>query len=893
MIAWHTRSIEGILKALNSNIDKGLSTSQVQVLRGRFGNNVIGADNQHSIFSVVLRQLGSPLSVILVLSLIFTIALGSYTDAVVIFVALAINIAIGAYQEGKATKVFSKLQEEITIKASVLRDGNKLVVDAKELVPGDIVFIVAGSKVPADLRLIEANNLHTNESAITGEWQPVKKFSDALSTKSAELSDLSNMALMGTVVTEGFGKGIVVATGSDASFGKLARSIDVDAQSNTPLKDSISKLSLNIVSVIGIIVAIIFVLGVLRGGLFVDMLLLSIAVAIAAMPEGLPAAVTVVLSVAMEAIMRKGGLVKNLLAAETLGTTTVILTDKTGTLTKGEMLMREIYTADNVHTVQDVEGDTLEVLKMALLASDAFIEQDTESNKEGKVRGRPLERAIVEGALMAGLRQEELFASGHARREFLQFEASRRYAVSLNDYKGSGAHRSGNRMYITGSPEHILSHATHYLHNGKKKRLNNEVREQFKQIQDTLSSEGRRFTAVAYKDSTEGVIPGDVQSPQEGERLGFVFGGLLAFSDTLRGDVPEAIATAKAAGIKIIMVTGDHNYTAKAVAEEAGLDASNVILGKDFAKLADEALILAVNNNNIFARMLPEQKLRLVTVLKEHGETVAMTGDGINDAPALVSANIGIAQGSGTDVAKEASDLILVNGSFSVIVSAIREGRRALSNLRKVVVYLLSTSAGSMSLIGGSMVAGLALPLLPAQILWANVVGGGLMSFVFAFEPAEEGIMHDGPNKKSLKSTNILFANGLDKLLVVAIIVTGTTLLSLYTLLHYLTIPIDQLRTIMFVAISLDSIFIVFSFKNFKQPIWQNINSGSLLNNRYLLIALVVSVGVLLLALNVPLLMQLLSLTPLQVGDIVPVVILGLLNLLGVELAKYIFISKK
>ncbi len=882
MIAWHTRDINGIIKALNSNLNKGLSSSQVTILKKQFGENSIELDADRSIVKVIFKQLVSPLSIILILSLLFTLFLQSYTDATVIFVALFINVLIGTYQEGKAVKIFTKLKNEITIKASVLRDGIKSIINAQELVPGDIVFISAGVKVPADIRLIECNNLHINQSAITGEWQGVNKTAETLTEEDLPISELSNIALLGTTVTEGFGKGVVIRTGKDASFGQLAVSIPL-SQSSTPLKESINKLSLNIVSVIGIIVALIFVFGLLRGGTFTDMLLLSIAVAIAAMPEGLPAAVTVVLAVAMESIMRKGGLVKNLLAAETLGTTTVILTDKTGTLTKGNMTMDKIYSVDKFQDPKDVEGDTLEILKMALLASDAFIELGNNDNKE-IVRGRPLERAIVEGALIAGLRQEELFANGHNRQEFLQFEASRRYAVSLNEFDNK------SRMYITGSPEHILSHSTHYLHNGQKEILTQKVREQFKKIQDDLSSQGKRFTAVAYKDSLEKVIHSNIQNPEEDERLGFVFGGLLSFSDSLREDVPEAISVAKSAGIKVIMVTGDHKETAKAIAKEAGLNPSNIILGQDFEKLADEAILLAVNNHNIFARMLPSQKLRLVTVLKEHGEVVAMTGDGINDAPALVAANIGIAQGSGTDVAKEASDIILINGSFSTIITAIKEGRRALSNLRKVVVYLLSTSAGSMSLIGGSMIAGLSLPLLPAQILWANVVGGGLMSFSFAFEPAERGIM----NKREMNNnSNILFSSGLDKLLIFAIIITGSTLLMLYALLNYINVPIDQLRTIMFVAVSLDSIFIIFSFKNLKQPIWQNLNKNNLFNNRYLLMALSVSIVVLLLALNTPILMQLLSLTPLQMGDIIPVAMLGLLNLLGVELAKYIFISKK
>lgn len=881
IIAWHTREITSVVKALNTHIESGLSESQIVILQKKFGKNVLQKSARFQIYKGMLKQLASPLSLVLVVAFVITIALEAYTDGIVILAALSINVIIGVLQEGKSAKIFESLASSVRTNAIVMRDGFKQTVDSAELVPGDIVYLEGGKKVPADLRLVESNNLSINESVLTGEWAATVKSPLIIVDHDAVASAQLNMAFMGTVVSEGHGYGIVVSTGSSAKFGDIAQSTVGISNSDTPLSKSISGLAHSIVSVIGVAIAIIFVIGILRGGSIPDMLLLSVAVAIAAMPEGLPAAVTVTLAIAMEAVMKKGGLVKNLLAAETLGAATVILTDKTGTLTKGVMEMAQSHTHLEAQLPSEAEGDTLEVLKMAVLASDAFIEGE-EQDGTPKVHGRPLEKAIIEGALLAGLRQDELFKGGYNRKEFLQFEASRRYAVSLN------SHNNKSRMYITGSPEHILSHATHYLANGQRTPLTNRVREQFKQVQDTLSAEGKRFIAVAYKDSSEGVITNNIKSPEDGESLGFVFGGLLSFSDSVRKDVPKAIATAKRAGVQVIMVTGDHGETAKAVADEVGLNTANIILGTDFAKLADEALVLAVNNSNIFARMLPEQKLRLTVVLQQAGEVVAMTGDGVNDAPALIAANIGIAQGSGADVAKDASDMILTTGSFSIIIAAIHEGRKVLSNLRKIISYLLSTSASMVVLIGGAIIVGLSLPLLPAQILWANIVGGGFMSFPFAFEPGEKGLMERKPKQIHSGGVNALFAGGFDKMIFFISFITGIILLVLYIVLNYMNITISELRTVMFVAVSLDSIFLAFSFKNLREPLW----STNVLSNKYLLGGLVISLSLLTLSLTWTPVMNLLSLESLTLVNVALLALLGIANIMVVEIAKIMFIRK-
>jgi len=881
-IAWHTREVTNVIKALSSNVTQGLSGGQVVQLKKQFGKNLLEGAERFTFYKSIKKQVLAPLSLILVLAFAITVFLAAYTDAVVIIAALLINLAIGALQEGKSAKVFEALAESAQTTTTVIRDGTKQTIDSTELVPGDIVYLEGGHKVPADLRFIALSNLHINESALTGEWLATEKKLELLSDHDAPASAQTNMAFMGTVVSEGSGHGIVVATGSDAQFGTLAQSTVGGENTQTPLSKSITKLAHNIVGIIGVAIAVIFVVGLLKGEAIATMLLLSVAVAIAAMPEGLPVAVTVTLAVAMDAVMKKGGLVKNLLAAETLGTATVILTDKTGTLTKGVMELVGVHSADHMDASlpKDAEGDDFDILKMAVLASDAFIEGLGDGGLP-IVHGRPLEKAIVEGSLKAGLKQDELFKSGNARLEFLQFEASRRYAVSLNEKGGKYS------LYITGSPEHILSHSTHYHADGQKLLLTDEVRAQFKEVQDVLSADGKRFTAVAYRESSEGMIPNEIKNPEEGESLGFIFGGLLSFSDSIRDDVPKAIATAREAGVQVVMVTGDHGETAKAVATEVGLNASNIILGSEFAGLADEALVLAVNNGNIFARMLPEQKLRLATVLKEHGEVVAMTGDGVNDAPALIAANIGIAQGSGTDVAKEASDMILTTGSFSIIIVAIKEGRRALSNLRKIITYLLSTSASEIVLIGGALFAGMPLPLVPAQILWANIVGEGFMSFPFAFEPAEKGIMKRKP--QSLSDRGGILAGGFQSMTVFISVATGLALLGLYVVLNNLGVSIEELRTVMFVAVSFNIMLLAFSFKNLHIPLWRT----NVFSNPYLLGGLAISLLILTLSLSWSPLMSLLSLVSLTLMDIFLLTLLGFANIMVVECAKYFFTREK
>lgn len=879
--AWHSFPIDKVLVTLRTSREKGLASSQIPRLLEQHGKNEIPREEGFYIIDSVIGQLKSPLSLVLIAAGIATIFLGEYIDAIVILFALLINIVVGVVQEGKAARVFEALEKSQEKHATVIRDGKQQVVLSVDLVPGDVVVLQGGSAIPADIRLIEVQGIAVNEASLTGEWLPVEKIATSLG-RALPPTEQKNMAWMGTLVAEGSGVGVVVATGAEARFGQIAKSTQETADSSTPLQKNIHRIARFLMGIILFALVIIVVLGLLRGEPLTEMLLLAIAVAVAAMPEGLPAAVTVVLAIGMEAILRKGGLVKNLLAAETLGSTTTILTDKTGTLTQGRMLLDGLYTAYGLaeKTTEAVE-DNKELLKMAVLASDAFVEEDPEEAGKLLVRGRPLEKAIMEAGLAAGLSQRDLFTNGFDRIDFVQFESSRRFAISLNNCP-----QKGNRLYLSGSPEHLLARSSNYFSGGRERKLTDAMREQFAGTQAHISAQGLRFTAVAYLKTNDDTVPERVVSAEGKEE--FVFVGLIAFADAVRQDVPEAIREAKSAGARVIMATGDYPETARAIAREVGIDTREnapVLTGAMIEDMEDKELLQALHEHKIVARVLPEQKLRVARLLRNDGEVVAMTGDGVNDAPALVAADIGIAVGSGTDVAKAAADLVLIDNSFSVITAAIAEGRRVVANLRKIVTHLLSTSFTEIIVIAGAFAAGAPLPFLPAQILWANIVGEGFLSFPFAFEPQEKEAMQHKPEKRGVQSIITLRVKWFIFIVSAA---TGLLLLGLFFLLLWGGIAVEKIRTVMFLALSIGSVIYVFSFKDLTRPIWK-INVFS---NKILIGALCASLLLLAMALVVEPLRILLSLTAVTLPEIGILIAVGFINLALIEAGKYVLNSR-
>ncbi|MFC1802283.1 cation-translocating P-type ATPase, partial [Patescibacteria group bacterium] len=794
-----------------------------------------------------------------------------------------INAIIGLFQEGKASSAFEKLRESQKRYATVIRNSEKRVILVEDVVKGDIVILESGGYVPADIRLISEKNLSINEAVLTGEWFSVSKNTEVIKKDVPVIKQL-NMAWMGTFVSGGYGKGVVVEVGKDTQLGGIAESLSSIEEEETPIKKNIRNISKFLAILVLASIVIIFSIGVLRGESLADMLLVSIAVAVAIMPEGLPIAVTVVLAVGMGAILKKGGLVRNLLAAETLGSTTVILTDKTGTITEAKMRLKSIHTLQNLGGETNFnDGDIGEALKMGVLSSDAFVEEGN-SDEQGKVslvvRGRPLEKAIILAGLKFGFNQKDLFKK-YKRLDLLAFDTKNKFAVSLNQNNDSAL----NRFFISGAPESLLERSSFVYRNGIKEVFSEKDKKSFIKKQEWLGGGGMRLIALGYKDTSVKKFEDGYLEDLKG---GFVFVGLFAFEDPVREDVAESIQKAKEAGTKVIMLTGDNALTATKIAQEVGIlsERGDVLTGVDIDKMSDKELLRRLGYVRVFARVLPEQKLRISRILKKSGEIVAMTGDGVNDAPALKGADIGIAVGNGTEVAKEASDMILLNNSFSVIVYAIEEGRRIIDNLKKIIAYLLSTSFSEIFLIGGALMFGLPLPILPTQILWANIVEEGLMNFAFVFEPAEKGVMHRKPNTHNFKN---IITKSLIRMILIIGVVTGLLLIGLYFWLLDFGLHIDKIRTLMFVAVSVDSIFFSISLKNFHKPFWKI----DVFSNMYLVYSLLGSFTLLILAIFFIPLQKLLSLTPLGGFEILVLAGIGIFNLTLIEITKHFIFCRK
>lgn len=882
-MSWHSLALKDMKEKLDTDFKKGLNQTDIEGRLKKHGKNVFEQEEKFYYWKLLWRQIRSPLVFILIIAGFVALFLNEITNTVVIFLAIFINVAIGIFQEGKASKALEKIKGSQRKTTTVIRDGSQKIIEASEVVPGDIIVLRMGDQVPADARLLEDKGLEINESIITGEWAAVSKTSKKKAREDARITKRENMVWMGTLVTEGWAMAIVVETGFSTEMGKIAALVSGKERPLTPLQKGIKNLAQFLGIVILATLAIMFVLGILRGTPLSEMLLLSVAIAVAAIPEGLPVAVTVVLAMGMERILSTGGLVKSLNAAETLGSTGIIITDKTGTLTMAEMQVSKIMSLMSVDKKYEKSEhkDRLHVLEKAVLASEAFIENPDDSLKEWKVRGRAVDAAILLAGVEASISPQEIFKK-FPRIDLMPFDSERRFSASLNkNEKGKSC------VYFLGAPELVLDICNKVYVAGKNKKMSKKDMELLQQSYEKETAEGIRMIGVAYKE-------GDWDSfSREGGHLecemfqDMVFAGFIGFHDPLREDVVEAIESAKGAMIRPIMATGDHLITAKKIAKEAGLLSEKGLAfdGAEVEKMKEEGLKKVVGDTEIFARFLPHQKLDLVKMWQEKGEIVAMTGDGVNDAPALKQANIGVALGSGTEVAKEAADIILINNSFSIIVAAIEEGRRILDNLKKIIAYLLSTAFTEIIVVGASIIAGLPLPILPTQILWTNIIEEGFMNFAFAFEPKEKDLMKRSPKHNT--SSNILTKN-LKKLIFTITAITGILLIGLYFYLYNVGYDIDRLRTIMFAALSIDSIFFAFSLKNLKKPVWKI----DIFSNKYLLFSLGLSILLLFGALYIPILQTLLSLVTLSLADVWLVIQMGFLNLITIEVSKYLFFEK-
>ena len=750
---WHAESAEATLEALDSSTD-GLSAEQVETGRAEHGPNRLPEPERPGAWRRFLRQFHNILIYVLLAASLVTALMAHWIDTGVILAVVVANAVIGFIQEGRAEEAMGAIRGMLALKAGVIRDGRRQTVPAEELVPGDIVLLEAGDRVPADLRLLAGRDLHVQEAVLTGESVPVEKGVDPVSPDAA-IGDRSSMAFSGTLITRGQGRGVVVATGEATEIGRISGLLSEVESLTTPLVEQMDRFGRWLTAVILAIAALILVLGVFwREMAFEEIFIAVVGLSVAAIPEGLPAVLTITLAIGVQAMARRQTIVRRLPAIETVGSVSVICTDKTGTLTRNEMAVTVVAVAESEFTVEGesyspvgqvahddrpVDEDDCSLLdelaRAALLCNDASL---FKRDREWRIEGDPMEGALVAFAGRVGLDIDAERDRWH-RSDAIPFDAEHRFMATLDhDHEGHA------RVFVKGAPERLFEMCE------QERTADGDTRaldaDRWRERADELASRGHRMLAVAAC-STE---PEHTVLERSDLEPGLVFLGLLGLSDPPRPEVADAVEECRRAGIRVKMITGDHVGTAAAIAAEIGLEHSDQALtGADIEEMSDEELRRRVLEVDVYARTSPEHKLRLVKALQALGHSVAMTGDGVNDAPALKRADAGIAMGQrGSEAAKESADVVLADDNFASIVAGIREGRTVYDNVKKVISWTLPTNAGESLTIVVALLAGLTLPITPIQILWINLVTATTLGLALAFEPSESGVMKRPPRSR-------------------------------------------------------------------------------------------------------------------------------------------------
>ncbi|MDP2704227.1 MAG: HAD-IC family P-type ATPase [bacterium] len=834
---FHALEKEKVLALLESG-EEGLKNEEAKERLKTFGRNAIHDGRGIDKFAIFLSQFKSPLILILLAAGGVTLLLKDYANSVFIFTAVAINTSLGFYQEHKAETALESLKTYLKERARVVREGRETEIDAEEIIPGDIVSLVPGTRVPSDIRLTFANDLTIDESILTGESLSVEKHTKTVK-KMSVTADKKNIAFGGTFVETGIARGVTFATGNDTEIGKIAKLVE-GREESTPLQKAIKRFSLGLTAVLLVLVTALFIVGTLKGVGYLEMFVTSIAIAVSAVPEGLPIALTVILAVGVEKLAKKKGVVRKLLAAETLGRTSLILTDKTGTLTEGKMELSEIITRENPGRKNLTKENLLE---LAIITLDIKVENPNSPPKEWRVTQGPLQKAVA----YASLKYKVFLEDTKKKFEILDYHPFN----SKTKFSAAQVKRDGKTTWIyVGAPEAITNEI------GARKEKRSEIHEET----NRLAYKGGRVLGIA----------------EENQFLGF-----LVFKDPVRHGMKAILAKTKEAGIKTKIVTGDHKGTALSVAKEIGLTVKEeeTITGEELRELNDLELISKLDTIHIFARIAPEDKLRIVNLYKQKGEVVAMTGDGVNDAPALQIADIGVAVGSGTDVARGAADLVLLDDNFETLITAVEEGRRILENVKKTIIYLLSNAFDGLFLIGGAILLGIPLPLNALQILWVNFFSDSFPAIAFAFE---NGGNHLGKpvrkTKKLLDAQSKFF---------IAVIGTTTSLLLfvLYVVLIRQGFEESLVRTFIFATFALYTLFLPFAIRRLDISIFQY----NPLGNRYLTGGVGIGVILTLAAIYLPFLQEILHTVSLPPVWLIGIMGFAALNILAAELGKLLF----
>lgn len=791
--AW-SLSVDETLKTLETTHD-GLSDAEVQFRLRHFGPNTLVRERRFTPLGLIVRQFTSPLIFILIAAACLTILLREWVDTTVILLAILVNAGLGFYQEFRAENALEKLNTYVRERARVIRNGSEQEIDSAQLVPGDIIHVAYGQRVPADARLVEANNLSADEAVLTGESLPVSKGIETLS-EAAIVAERTSMVHAGTLIVEGTGLAVVTATDSNTEIGRIAELVSTTKDTKTPLQRALSRMAWFIFILVAVLSVLIFFLGLARGESAIEMLLMAAAISVGAVPEALPIALTVILAVGLERLARRKGIMRNLAAAETLGSARVVMTDKTGTLTEANMRLVEILTQGEITSgKKGDEHEETEILSSALWGADVTIENPDDAKKDWKFAGRAFEVSVVRAAHERGIDVRSFMAARQA--PLLVFNSTNKFSIVV----GKDEH------FVIGAPDILLS----------RSKLSKDAYVAAEAKIHEISAEGKRLLGIAR-------LPHALKNtakPEDAHNLEFL--GALVFKDPIRHDAAAAVQKIEALGARTVMLTGDLKGTALAVARELGwkVDEGQVLTGHELHELSDDDIRKNLAHIKIFSRVTPEDKLRIGTLYRQNGEVVAMTGDGVNDAPSLKAVDIGVALGSGSDVAKSVADLVVLDDNFKTIVAAIEEGRRILENIRKVFVYLVSTCLGEVFLIGGALFVGLPLPLSALQIIWVNFFTDSLPALSYAFD---EHVPTHRKESRGIFNTEV-------KVLTFGIGTLSSALLfGLYWYLLHSGIDVEHARSTLFICFSLYVLVVAFSLRNLRTPIWRY----NPFSNRYL-----------------------------------------------------------
>lgn len=865
---WFQMGTDELIKKAEINTDYGLTNEDVEARRKKFGYNRLKSAKKKSIFRLLFEQINDLLIYILIGAALISALMGETSDTVIILIVIAINAIVGVIQESKAEKAMEALKKLSTPKAVVKRDGRLQEIPSEEIVPGDLIFIDAGRYIPCDIRLIETANLKIDESALTGESVPSEKDADVvLNEDKTPLGDQLNMAFMSTLATYGRGVGIAVNTGMDTEVGKIAKMLDTESRSLTPLQKRLEELGKKLgIAAIGIC-GIMFIVAVFQHRNIFEMFLTAISLAVAAIPEGLPAIVTIVLAIGVQRMIKQNAIVRKMPAIETLGAVNVICSDKTGTLTQNKMTVTKFYSDNNLDALDHIDINNPVhklLLESLILCNDASISSKSKT-------GDPTEIALLDAGIRFDLHKEELLSS-HKRLHEIPFDSDRKLMTTVNEYE--------DKYYslTKGAIDNILKYVKFAYINGNIVPITDDIKKGIIKASNSMSRDALRVLGSAFKILDNGNIS------SENLEKDLIFIGLVGMIDPPREEVKDSIEVCNRSGIKTVMITGDHKNTAYAIANELGIADSEdqAISGIELDSMSDEDLTSMIENLRVFARVSPEHKVKIVKALKAKGNIVAMTGDGVNDAPSLKAADIGVSMGiTGTDVAKGASDIILTDDNFSTIVRAVEEGRNIYNNIKKSILFLLSCNIGEIISLFVAILFGWAAPLRPIHILWVNLITDTLPALSLGMDPGDPEIMKERPRK----AEESLFADGGGIYIILnGILIGGLTLAAFLLGKSKYPGSLMHAQTMAFVVLSVSQLFHSLNLRNPEKSIFQ----VGLFTNKYIIWSLLIGIFLQNIVIIIPPLAQAFKVTSLTLEDLFILLLLSITPLIVNEIVKFI-----